>query len=261
MPSGNIRLTHRVSDTLKIGGGVGHTERVPDPQERYYGLQRMGSDWVGNPTLLPTGNTGLNADVTYQYQRVAATASVYHDWLSDFITVVPLTKINNVGGVMNRTSQSYEAVSAHMTSSEASITYSMTSRWFATGKAAYTRGTKDSNPSLGLTSTNLSEIPPFGGSIGLRYDRVTTFAETELLMVASQQHVDTDLSEQATPGYGVLNARVGRQIKALRVTFNADNVFNKLYLSYLSYQRDPFRSTVRVREPGRNFFVNLAYRF
>lgn len=66
MPSGNVRLTHRVSENLKIGGGVGHTERVPDPQERYYGLQRMGSDWVGNPALSPTGNTGLNADVKYR---------------------------------------------------------------------------------------------------------------------------------------------------------------------------------------------------
>jgi iron complex outermembrane receptor protein len=45
------------------------------------------------------------------------------------------------------------------------------------------------------------------------------------------------------------------------VTFDVDNVLNKLYLDYLSYQRDPFRSTVRVREPGRNFYVNLAYRF
>jgi iron complex outermembrane receptor protein len=261
MPSGNIRLTRRVSESLKIGGGVGHTERVPDPQERYYGLQRMGSDWVGNPTLVPTGNTGINADVTYQHQRIAATVSVYRDWLSNFITVGPQTKINKVSGVMNQTAQSYQPVSARMTSGEANVTYSLSDRLFASAKGAYTRGTKDPNPSLGMTSTNLAEIPPFSGSLGLRYDRVTTFAEAELLMAASQQHVDTDVLEQPTPGYGVFNVRVGRQIRALRVTFVVDNVFNKLYLDYLSYQRDPFRSTVRVREPGRNVYVNLAYRF
>ena len=261
MPSGNIRMTHRVSENLKTGGGIGHTERVPDPQERYYSLQRMGSDWVGNPTLPPTGNTGINADVTYQYQRIAASVSVYRDWLSDFIAVEPRTKSNNVSGVMNRTAQSYQAVSARMTSGEANVTYSLSSRWFATAKAAYTRGTKDAIPSRGLISTNLAEIPPLSGSLGLRYDRVTTFGGAELVMAASQQHVDTDLLEQATPGYSVLNVRVGRQINALRLTFDVDNLFNKLYLGYLSYQRDPFRSTVRVHEPGRNVHANISYRF
>jgi iron complex outermembrane receptor protein len=261
MPAGNIRVTHRVSEDLKIGGGIGHTERVPDPQEHYYGLQRMGADWVGNPTLAPTGNTGINADVTYQHQRIAASVSVYADRLSNFIAVEPTTKINNVSGVMNRTAQSYQAVSARMTSGEANVTYSLSSRWFATAKTAYTRGTREAIPDLGITSTNLAEIPPLSGTLGLRYDRVTTFGEAELVMAASQQHVDTDVLEQSTPGYSVLNLRVGRQIRALRLTFDLDNVFNTLYLGYLSYQRDPFRSTVRVHEPGRNVYANIAYRF
>jgi outer membrane receptor protein involved in Fe transport len=54
---------------------------------------------------------------------------------------------------------------------------------------------------------------------------------------------------------------VGRQIRALRLTFDLDNVFNTLYLGYLSYQRDPFRSTVRAHGPGRNVYANIAYRF
>jgi outer membrane receptor protein involved in Fe transport len=221
----------------------------------------MGSDWVGNPTLSATGNTGLNADVTYQHQRIAASVSVYRDWLGDFIAVEPQAKINNVNGVMNRAAQSYQAASARMTSGEASVTYSLSNRWFATAKTAYTRGTKDAILILGITGTNLAEIPPLSCSLGLRYDQMTTFGEAEVLLAASQQHVDTDVLEQATPGYGVLNVRVGRRIKALRLTFDLDNVFNTLYLDYLSYQRVPFRSTVRVREPGRNVYANIFYRF
>ncbi len=87
------------------------------------------------------------------------------------------------------------------------------------------------------------------------------FGEAELLVAGSQRHVDSDLLEQPTPGYGVLNLRAGRQIRSLRLTFDIDNVFDKLYLDYLSYLRDPFRSTVRVREPGRNVYVNVSYRF
>ncbi len=183
------------------------------------------------------------------------------DWLSHFVSLGPQTRVNNVSGVMNRIAQTYEPVSARMTSGTANVTYSLSSQWFATARAAYTRGTRDPNPVLGILSPNLAEIPPFNGSLGLRYDRVTMFAEAELLVAGSQRHVDTDVLEQPTPGYGVLNLRAGRQIKALRVTVDVDNVFNKLYLDYLSYQRDPFRSTVRVREPGRNVYMNVSYRF
>jgi iron complex outermembrane receptor protein len=259
MPSGNIRVTHRLSENLQIGGGLGHTERVPDAQERYYGLARMGSDWVGNPTLPPTGNTGINADVTYSQGRIAASASVYRDWLTDFITVGPQARMNNVSGVMNARAQSYHNVTARMTSGEARVTYSLSSQLFATAKAAYTRGTKDVTTSL--TSANLAEIPPLNGSLALRYDRVTMFGEAELVAAASQTHVNADLLEEPTPGYSVLNVRVGRQFKTLRLTLAMDNVFNALYLDFMSYQRDPFRSTVRVREPGRNLYVNVSFRY
>ena len=43
----------------------------------------------------------VNADVTYRRRRLATSVSVYRDWLSDFITVGPATKINTVTGVVN----------------------------------------------------------------------------------------------------------------------------------------------------------------
>jgi iron complex outermembrane receptor protein len=38
-------------------------------------------------------------------------------------------------------------------------------------------------------------------------------------------------------------------------------VFDARFVEHLSYQRDPFRSGVRVFEPGRNLFVNVDFRF
>jgi len=40
-----------------------------------------------------------------------------------------------------------------------------------------------------------------------------------------------------------------------------DNVFDKKYYEYLSYQRDPFATGVKVPEPGRTFYVNVSYTF
>jgi iron complex outermembrane receptor protein len=58
-----------------------------------------------------------------------------------------------------------------------------------------------------------------------------------------------------------MDLRVGTQFKQLRLTIALDNVFDRLYLNYNSYQRDPYRTGARVPEPGRNLYASLAYRF
>jgi iron complex outermembrane receptor protein len=40
-----------------------------------------------------------------------------------------------------------------------------------------------------------------------------------------------------------------------------DNVLDALYSEHLSYQRDAFRSGVRVYEPGRTLSARLSARF
>ncbi len=50
-PSGKIRLAYTTAAGLEIAGGIGHTARAPEASERYFGLKRMGADWVGNPGI------------------------------------------------------------------------------------------------------------------------------------------------------------------------------------------------------------------
>jgi iron complex outermembrane receptor protein len=47
----------------------------------------------------------------------------------------------------------------------------------------------------------------------------------------------------------------------VRLTAALDNLLGRDYYEHLSYQRDPFRSGVRVHEPGRNLYVNMAIGF
>ncbi len=102
---------------------------------------------------------------------------------------------------------------------------------------------------------------PAIGTVSLRYDRAVVFAEAQGVLAARQDRVDTDLQEVPTPGYGVLNLRVGGQKQNFRVTLALDNVFDRLYVEYNSFQRDPYRTGVRVREPGRNLYASVSYRF
>jgi iron complex outermembrane recepter protein len=79
--------------------------------------------------------------------------------------------------------------------------------------------------------------------------------------VAAQRRVDRDLQEIPTPGYGVLDFKAGVHTKRMNVAFGVANVLNRLYYEHCSYQRDPFRSGLRVPEPGRNFFATFQYTF
>jgi len=259
--SGKVRLTRQIGSSLEAFAGVGRTFRVPDPAERYFALKRMGSDWVGNPALQPTHDTGIQAGANYHYHRALVSASAHYDWVADFITVHGQSKINGVPGIMNTTTRSYANVDARMLTGEFTLTLPITDRLAADVSGAFTRGTKDPNPAAGITSPNLSEIPPATGTVSVRYDRAVVFAEARGVFAASQERVDADLQETPTPGYGTLDLRVGGHSKHLRVTIALDNVFNRLYLNYNSYQRDPYRTGARVREPGRNLYANLSYRF
>lgn len=87
------------------------------------------------------------------------------------------------------------------------------------------------------------------------------FAEVEGIFVAPQERVNSDLGELPSAGYGTANIKFGANFRRFAVRGGMNNVFNRLYYEFLSYQRDPFRNGSRVYEPGRNVYVNLSCRF
>ena len=59
LPAAKLRLAwHR--GAWELAAGVGHAPRVPEANERYLALKRMGTDWVGNPDLAPSRNTAVD---------------------------------------------------------------------------------------------------------------------------------------------------------------------------------------------------------
>jgi iron complex outermembrane receptor protein len=259
--SGKIQLVSRLGDDVRLDVSFGRAFRVPDPQERYYAAQKMGSDWVGNPALRPTVNTGINVNATYNAHRLVASGGLYYNRLTDFIVVHQQVRINVVPGIANQVARSYENVNARIRGAEATLTYSVTDRLFATVDATYTRGTKDLDLARAITNPNMAEMHPPTASMRLRYDRAVVFGEVDVRVSARHELVDTDLQEQQMPGYGILNVRMGGQKAKLRATFAIDNLLNKAYVQCMSYQRDPFRSGFQVNEPGRNLYTNISYRF
>ena len=261
LPSGKVRLAWRPSGPLEITGGVGVTSRVAEGNERFFALQRMGSDWVGNPDLEPSRNVGADVQATWSRLGRAVTLSGFVNRVHDFITVYDQPRVQALPGVMNTHARSYANVDARLWGVEAEVSVPLSNRLLLAGDLSYVRGTVTPRPELGIETTDLAEMPPLRGRVRARLDDGLVFAMIEGVFVADQDHVDTDLREPRTPGYGTANVTAGVKRGRLSATVGLANVFDRLYAEHLSYQRDPFRSGVVVPEPGRTLFVNVSVAF
>ena len=188
------------------------------------------------------------------------TAAAWSDWVDDYITLYQAPKLNMVPGVMNQAAQSYANVDAQLIGLSMDGTIPLSSRFFLAGGAAWIQGTKDRDAALGLESENLAEMPPLTGRIALRWQVPTYFAELEGVGATEQDRVDSDLSEQRTPAWGIVNLKAGATFGHWRLTLSLDNLFDRSYHEHLSYQRNPFRSGFIVNEPGRSFSATLGWR-
>jgi iron complex outermembrane receptor protein len=260
LPSAQARLSYLLPTGWEFQVGVGHTERVPDARERYFALQRKGSDWVGNPDLKPSRNTGVDAAVLFRKSALLANLTFYYYSVDDFVTVLDRAKVSPIPGIMNSLARSYENVDARMYGSEFQAGLSLTRHFSFSTSISYVRGKQTAIPAEGIVSTNLAEIPPLSARAQLRFDNGQFWAEAEGVFAAAQNQVNADLQESTTPGYGIANVRLGLNVKGLRLWVGLNNVFDGYYAEHMSFQRDPFRSGVRVYEPGRNFFLNIEYR-
>lgn len=267
----DTRLT-RVVDTLPAGYvrarwrdrgwsavlGAGHSVRLPDQQERFYALSRMGSDWVGNPLLEPSRNTGFEGELRYTRRGSELTLSAFAYRVADAIRVLDQRRIAMVPGVMNTMARSYTNVDAFTRGLEASATVPLAPSLWLSSDLSLGRGTVRDNPRFG---EDLPEMPPARLRVRLRVDRARWSGAAEVVAAARQDRVALDLREMPTGAYAVLNLRGDWRLRGATVMAALDNVFDTLYAEHLSYQRDPFRNGVRVYEPGRTASLSMAFRF
>jgi iron complex outermembrane receptor protein len=261
LPSGSARLIVQLASGIDLTAALGHTARVAEANERFFALRRMGTDWVGNPALAPARNSGVDLSLSFQRPRLTLTASGYLDAVHDEIVVYSAVRQTMAPGVMNAAARSYANADARMRGFEATGSVSVLAPLSISGDLSYVRGTMTPRPEDGITSTDLAEMPPLRARLRARLDTGRVFAEIEGVASASQTHLDRMLGEAATPSYAIANLTAGLRRGRLSATVGVANLFDAYYVEHLSYQRDPYRSGVRVAEPGRNVFTSLLWKF
>jgi iron complex outermembrane receptor protein len=260
-PSLSLQLIHDAGGNFSLNGGVSRTVRSPDPRERYFGLRRKGADWVGNPVLDPPAATRAEIGLTWDAGGGMLTATVWADSVDRHITMYDQQRINDVPGVMNTKAQSYANVDATLRGFAVEGSMALSSRIFLSGDIAYVRGTQAPVPVLGTYSTDLAEMPPLSGRLAMRWQNPRLFGEIEGVGAASQDRVNTDLNEEPTPGWGIVNLKGGFTSGSWRIQIILGNLFDTTYHEHYSHLRNPFRNGFVVSEPGRNLSVILGWRY
>ncbi len=164
--------------------------------------------------------------------------------LDDFIYLVP-----------SGTTRTFRNIDANIWGGEFSTQISLPYNLYLKGSFSYTEGKNETD------DRPLSEIPPFTGTVALRYDVDKWFVEVAENFATKQHRVDGSLNEVPTDGWATTDVKAGFRYKGFSVYGGVYNLWDKFYYSYLSYLRDPFASGVKVPENGRNFYATIAYNY
>ena len=250
--SANLQLTYTPAKGLELFTGIARGTRTPDQQELFLDVPTPAAPsatsnyWHGNKDLKSTVNHQADIGVKYSNDRFYVNASIFYSDLQDYI---------NFYQVPARFEKSYQNVHATMWGAELGSQIALDYDLFLRGSLSYVEAR---NESIGRP---LSEIPPLRGSVSLRYDNGTFFAEAQENLAREQDKVDTGLQETTTAGWATTDIKSGVNYQGITLIIGINNLLDKQYFSHLSYARDPFQSGFKVPENGRNVYFSLGHKF
>lgn len=254
--SGNLVFKYNINRKDNVYLGFGRTVRVPDPEERFIALGGM-APWYGNPNLKPTKNN--ESDVGFEYfptNNIGIKANLFYSFLQDFIYLYK-----------QGTETTYQNINAAIYGFDLNSFVMINDKISAEFGLGYQKGRKTDKKGL-YNDSDLVEIPPLKGRIALKYDDSKFYGLVEGIYSAKQSNVDSDLKEQETGSWFIVNLKGGyTYANKLFVGIGVDNLFDRFYYNYLSYVRDPFRgisqnnTPIKIPEPGRFIYANVSYRF
>ncbi|HEY3426186.1 MAG TPA: TonB-dependent copper receptor, partial [Negativicutes bacterium] len=225
--------------------GIGHAERPADWWER----KKTGWD-----SLSPEKNTQLDTGLLYQSGKLKTSLSLFYAKIDDFILVT-----NNGNNVAN--------IDATLYGGETDLAYALAKHWTATATLAAVHGTNNTS------SKPLAQIPPFEGTLGLKYDNEKLGAGLLWRGVTAQNRYDIGSGNEIgqdigpTGGFGILSANISyRPAKHILVAAGIDNIFNKNYAEFVSRTGVAIAglgipASIRVNEPGRTVWLKTSYSF
>jgi iron complex outermembrane receptor protein len=264
-PSASLFFTSKPSRGSELYGGISYRFRAPDPQERFFALNRDGmmetlyGDWVGNPELRPPKSVSLEGGFSKRFRRINTRGDLYCRFTFDHIVLTSKNAENSTG--LGSRAKTYVNTDAVLCGAEYLMNVALSERLVLSAGGSYMRGVKKRNSSLNLSDPDLPSVPPPRAIVSLIYEEEDLFLEAEVIAEAPQPHADSDAGEIPSKGWETINLRGGYEMSNFRIRAELTNLLNRFYYSHLSYVRDPFYRGSPVPEPGRSLRITLSYVF
>jgi len=251
---------------VQLGASVARAYRTPDFIELYSDGPHLADNsyTVGDPSLAAESGLGFDLFTRFERSRVRAEVAAFRNTLSDY--VFPSSRGRAIIGPQGgRPLFQYSNEAARFSGVEASVAVSLAPRLLLEGTGSYVAAkfTRERAPvpiiePPDTTFVDASAyppfIPPFFGTLELRYERPSWFVGGGARWAAAQDRLGD--FETKTDGYAIGDLHAGLRLllggQFHTITLRVDNLTNAEYRDHLS------RIKAIMPQPGRN--VSLLYR-
>lgn len=258
LKGGFLRYEHGLEEIpLSARIGIGYAERAPDYWEMFsYG----GTGSISGFNLAKEKPLQLDIGANYENGPLTLFASAFLNHTKDYILVQNAYPVG-----MGMTRDVTRNVDAVLWGGEIGGGFSFAENWKLEASLAYTQGKNSTD------HTDLAQIPPLEGKIGLAYATPVWSVGIVARLVSAQTRyttnqgsiIGTDLGP--TGGFAVFSLNAGWNLSEQATLFaGIDNLFDKAYAEHVSRAGggDPaYAASVRTNEPGRTYWARLQFRF
>jgi iron complex outermembrane receptor protein len=252
--SANAFATYNASNEFELFGGAGKSSRVPDARELYF---KKGAMVSGTDNLKQVTNYEIDLGFKFENDSAMFKLKTFYSWLKDYIYYNASVANNN-----------FLNLDATLYGFEISSDYYATDEIYADLGIAYQRGKKD-HAIAGQTNTNLANITPLKGTLGLNYDYLKdSTLRAEVVAASKWSEYDSDNGEQELGAYQILNLKATYALNdSFDFSVGVNNVFDRVYATSNTY-KDLILMTsgvsgdvMLINEPGRYGYINATYKF
>ncbi|HLU07640.1 MAG TPA: TonB-dependent receptor [Woeseiaceae bacterium] len=233
-----FKYLYRSSEHTEWSFELGSKSRAPSYQELYLWLPLEatggladGRTYIGGINLEPERSNEIVVGFSHDAGRFSVSPQFFYRSVDDYIQGVPSsnTIANMVSTMMSgELPLAFANVDAKLWGGDMAWQYTLADRWSLDGILSYVRGERRD------TSDNLYRLAPLNGSIGLTYSAGSWWVKPELVAYAKQDRVSLYNSEQATPGYEVVNIAFAWEAgDSLRLEARLDNLLDETYQDHL----------------------------
>lgn len=246
--SANYRKNIGPSLMLEINAGYG--ERFATLNERFgfYLYNRFdGYDYIGNAYLKPEASTSIDVSLNYLSSTIEVQLSPFYQRIQNFIlgSVARDASGMTIGARGVKVYHNYDR--AELKGLDLMFLAKPVNNIQVIASLKYTYGTLEASDALPL-------IPPLKSVTSIRYGKGAFNAQLEYEFAGAQSHVSKLAEESSTKSYSIIHLRTGYKLKSSwTVNVGAENIFNSRYREHLDWGN--------IMRPGRNFYLNVNYRF